>query len=148
MKKILVGLFVLATFVIYSFNQRQTTTPASNTKSSHTASSTATNNTTPATSSVTTSYKDGSYTGSVEDAFYGMIQVKATINGGKLTDVEFLQYPNDRQNSIDINEQAMPVLKQEAIKAQAAQVDTISGATDTSQAFMESLSIALKAAQS
>ena len=92
------------------------------------------------------SYKDGSYTGDVADAFYGNIQVQVTVSGGKITDVQFLQYPNDRQNSIYINQQAMPILRQEALQAQSAHVDGVSGATDTSQAFVESLSSALSKA--
>lgn len=88
-------------------------------------------------------YADGSYTGSVADAYYGLVQVRATISGGKLTDVQFLQYPNDRSTSREINSQAMPLLKQEAIAAQSARVDGVSGATDTSAAFVESLGVAL-----
>jgi len=91
-------------------------------------------------------YKDGTYTGSVADAFYGNIQVQAVISGGRITDVIFLQYPNDRQTSIEINSQAMPLLKQEAIQAQSAQVDGVSGATASSGAFIESLDSALKLA--
>lgn len=92
-------------------------------------------------------YKDGTYTGSVADAFYGNIQVEAIIKNGKIVDVQFLQYPNDRENSIAINTQAMPYLKQEAIQAQGANVNIISGATDTSQAFIQSLTDALNQAQ-
>jgi len=58
-----------------------------------------------------------------------------------------LLYPNDRRESVDINSQAMPYLKQEAIQAQTAQVDGVSGATDTSQAFIQSLGSALKQAR-
>ena len=65
-------------------------------------------------------YKNGTYTGSTEDAYYGNIQVQAVISGGKITDVIFLQYPNDNGTSISINSQAMPLLKQEAIAAQSA----------------------------
>jgi uncharacterized protein with FMN-binding domain len=92
-------------------------------------------------------YRDGSYIGSVADAYYGNVQVKAIISGGKLTDVQVLQYPNDRDTSIQINHQALPYLKQEAIKAQSANVNTISGASDTSGAFRESLGVALAAAK-
>jgi uncharacterized protein with FMN-binding domain len=92
-------------------------------------------------------YADGTYTGSAADAYYGTIQVRAVVLGGKIADVQFLQYPNDRRTSIDINSQAMPLLKNEAIKAQSAQVDIVSGATDSSQAFRESLSSALSQAQ-
>lgn len=92
-------------------------------------------------------YKDGSYTGSVADAFYGNIQVRVTISSGKISDVQFLQYPNDRRTSIEINTQAMPMLKSEAIAAQSANVNIISGATDSSQAFRESLASALSQAK-
>lgn len=88
-------------------------------------------------------YKNGTYTGGVADAFYGNVQVQATISGGKLTDVQFLQYPNDRSTSIAINTQAMPYLKQEALQAQSANVQGISGASDTSAAFQQSLASAL-----
>lgn len=88
-------------------------------------------------------YIDGSYPGNAADAVYGYIQVKAVVTGGKLTDVIFLQHPNDRRTSIEINTEAMPYLKQEALAAQSAKVDIISGATDSSQAFIESLGSAL-----
>jgi len=91
-------------------------------------------------------YKDGNYTGSVADAFYGNIQVRATVSGGKLTAVTFLQYPNDRSESVQINRQAMPLLQQEAIQAQSAEVSGVSGASDTSDAFIQSLSSALRQA--
>lgn len=92
-------------------------------------------------------YKDGQYTGSVADAFYGNIQVKAIISGGAITDVQFLQYPSDRSTSVEINSQAMPLLKQEAIQAQSAQVSGVSGATASSGAFIESLTNALQQAK-
>ncbi len=92
-------------------------------------------------------YKDGTYTGSVANAFYGNVQVQATIQGGSVTSVQFLQYPNDRPNSVAINSQAMPILQQEAIQAQSNNVSIVSGATDTSQAFIASLGSALSQAQ-
>ena len=88
-------------------------------------------------------YRDGSYTGSVADAYYGYIQVQAIIKGGKLADVIFLQYPDDRGTSIEINRQAMPFLRQEAIAAQGIEIDGVTGATDSAVAFQESLSSAL-----
>jgi uncharacterized protein with FMN-binding domain len=88
-------------------------------------------------------YKDGSYTGKTTDAFYGDFQVKAIVSGGKITDIEFLKFPNDRDTSIEINTQSMPILKQEAIASQNANVDIITGATQSSIAFRESLQSAL-----
>ncbi len=93
-------------------------------------------------------YKNGEYTGNVADAFYGNIQVKAIISNGQITDIQFLQYPSDRRTSIEINTQAMPYLKQEAIQTQSEQVDIVSGATDSSRAFIESLGSALAKAKS
>jgi len=100
---------------------------------------------TPAPSSA--QYKDGSFTGVVADAYYGYVQVKAIISGGSLTDVQILQFPNDRSTSRFINGQALPMLTQEAITAQTANVDTVSGASDTSAAFRQSLGAALAQAK-
>ena len=101
----------------------------------------------PAPQKATGQYADGSYTGSPADAYYGTVQVKAVIQGGHIADVQFLQYPSDRANSRYINGQAMPLLTQEAIQAQTAQVDGVSGATFTSQAFQQSLASALALAK-
>jgi uncharacterized protein with FMN-binding domain len=114
--------------------------------------------TTPTTSSTTTSstagsastsagqYKDGTYTGSVADAYYGNVQVQAVITNGAIADVQFLQYPSDNGNSANISQRSMPLLKAEAISTQSATVDIISGATQTSQAFQQSLTAALNQA--
>ena len=92
-------------------------------------------------------YVDGTYTGSVANAYYGNVQVQATVSGGKIASVQFLQYPNDRSTSRYINSQATPILASEAIQAQSAQVNTVSGASDTSAAFQESLAAALSQAK-
>jgi uncharacterized protein with FMN-binding domain len=91
-------------------------------------------------------YRDGQYTGPQVDAYYGWVQVQAVIQNGQIADVKFLQYPSHRRTSVEINNQAMPWLTQEAIQAQSANVDIISGATLTSQAFAESLQAALQGA--
>ena len=154
-KKVAVATFVVLTFIIYSIHQRsegsqattavidnskkvtQTTTPVTSGSASTSSSQ----------STTSAQYKDGTYTGTSADAIYGFIQVQATISNGKLTNVQFLDYPQDRQNSVVINEYAMPRLKSQAIQAQSAQVDGVSGATDTSQAFVQSLSDALNQAR-
>ncbi|USN96977.1 MAG: FMN-binding protein [Candidatus Nomurabacteria bacterium] len=159
--KVAIGAFVAFTFVIYSTHQRSEGTQAISQLSANTTSQAivnkASSTTTPSSSSTpvasssvsktTSKYKDGSFTGKSSDAFYGFIQVKATISGGKLTNVDFLDYPQDRSNSIYINQYAMPILKSQAIQVQSAQVDGVSGATDTSQAFIESLGDALAQAR-
>jgi len=92
-------------------------------------------------------YRDGEYTGPSVDANWGLVQVKAIIQHGRLTDVQFLQYPNDRRTSQRINSIVMPYLQTEAIQAQSANVDLITGATLTSEAFAESLQAALSSAR-
>ena len=91
-------------------------------------------------------YKDGTYDGPTVDVIYGLVQVEAHVQHGQIASVQFLQYPNDRRTSVRINTIAIPYLQQEAIQAQNANVNIISGATLTSEGFMMSLSNALNAA--
>ncbi len=65
------------------------------------------------------------------------------IQNGSITWVQFLQHPHDRNRSIEINNYADPILCQEAIEAQRANVDIVTGATDAGEAFIQSLSDAL-----
>ena len=76
------------------------------------------------------------------------VQVQATVQGGKITDVQFLKYPTDRRTSQWINSQATPWLRTEALQAQSSRVNIISGATLTSEGFIMSLQSALSQAVS
>lgn len=157
MKKFLLSGAVLVVFAIYAIRVRggegdgaraivalpSPTAPPTGSSNPPSTISTTAPTTAPA---QTGKYKDGTYTGSVADAFYGNMQVQIVISGGRITDVIFLQYPNDRNTSIYINSQAIPLLKQEAIQAQSAQVAGVSGATASSGAFIQSLGDALKQA--
>ena len=88
-------------------------------------------------------YRDGAYAGTSVDAYYGIVQVRANIQNGRLASVEVLQYPADRRTSRRINDEALPMLESEVISAQSARVDIISGATLTSRAYLRSLNSAL-----
>lgn len=99
-----------------------------------------------ATNNSTGRYKDGTYKGQSADAYYGNVQVQAIIAGGKLTNINFLSYPNDNGRSQSINNYALPQLKSEAIRSQSAKVNAISGASFSSQAFVTSLQSALSQA--
>lgn len=146
MKKFTLAVGVFAVFVLYSLAIRQKSPVLS--KPPMLAQTT---NTSPSSQSSSSSpsavgsaqLKDGTYTGSVADAYYGNVEVAAVISSGKLSDVKVLQYPNNHSTSVDINQQALPYLKQEAVQSQSSNVQIISGATFTSQAFMQSLSSAL-----
>ena len=72
---------------------------------------------------------------------------EAIIQNGQLADIQVLEYPNHRQTSVRINNYALPYLRTEAIQAQSAYVDVVSGATLTSEAFAESLQSALSSAK-
>lgn len=152
MKKIILSAFIILAFVLYSiFYQKGTTATALPVNTSTTTPTSTTQNTSSTASTSNTSssqtYKDGTYTGTRANAYYGYIQVKATISNGRITDIQFLEYPNGHHESVQINKRAMPLLKQEAITAQSADVDGVSRATDTSLAFIESLSQALAEAK-
>lgn len=157
MKKFTVAVLIIGAFILYSLLYGHANVVAvlpnnsTNSSSSGRGSSTSVVPATPGTTNTPGTpgslYKDGSYTGSVADAQWGYIQVKAIISNGKITDVQFLQYPNERDRSIMINSYADPQLTSEAIAAQSANVDAITGATDTSQAFIQSLSDALSQAK-
>ena len=103
-------------------------------------------NTAPVAGGGARSYADGTYTGPATNAYYGTMQIQAIVHGGKLANIRVLQYPNDRNTSIAINSQALPMLRNEVIAAQSANVDIISGATLSSDAFIRSLGGALNKA--
>ena len=92
-------------------------------------------------------YKDGTYTGDAVNAYYGMVQVQAVVRGGKISNVRLLQYPNDREVSIAVSNYSLPLLIQEALQIQNANVHGVSGATQTSEGFQASLSSALSKAR-
>ena len=88
-------------------------------------------------------YKDGQYTGQDFQNQFGDTQVKVTISGGRITDVQALQLPYDRQRSAEISQYAAPQLHDEVLQAQSAQIDTLSGATYTSDSYARSVQSAL-----
>jgi uncharacterized protein with FMN-binding domain len=74
---------------------------------------------------------------------YGSVQVRVILTNGKITDVQPLQMPSDRQYSQEISQQAAPLLHDEVLQAQSAQINLLSGATYTSDAYQQSLQGAL-----
>jgi uncharacterized protein with FMN-binding domain len=74
---------------------------------------------------------------------FGDVQVEVTLSGSRIVDVQALQLPFDRQRSADISNRAEPLLRREALQAQSAKINTISGATFTSQGYRQSLQSAL-----
>ena len=86
-------------------------------------------------------------TGSLVTTRYGPVQVQATVQGTRLVDVNAVVLPTDRARSAQISNQAAPLLRQEALAAQSANIHSVSGATYTSQAYARSLQAAIDAAR-
>lgn len=88
----------------------------------------------------------GTATGAVAQTRWGPVQVRISVSGGKITDVTAVQVPDGNRRDREINDYAVPVLRQEALAAQSARIDTVSGATVTSDGYRESLQSAIDAA--
>jgi uncharacterized protein with FMN-binding domain len=103
----------------------------------------------PTTSTAPTTSTPGAaktYTGSVASTRWGNVQVTITVADGKITDVAVPVYPTENGRDQEINAYALPVLRQETLAAQSANIDTVSGATVTSDGYLQSLQAALDAA--
>ena len=85
-------------------------------------------------------------TGPVVSTRWGAVQVEITVENGQLADVAALQLPDGDRRSASISSQVEPTLRSQALSAQSAAIDGVSGATYTSDAYARSLQAALDAA--
>ncbi|CAM5634457.1 FMN-binding protein [Streptomyces griseorubiginosus] len=85
-------------------------------------------------------------TGDTIQTRWGPVQVRVTIKDGRLTEVTAVSYPSDNPRDQEINSYALPRLRTEALTAQSADIDTVSGATYTSEGYRQSLQSALDSA--
>jgi uncharacterized protein with FMN-binding domain len=95
------------------------------------------------TSSTPGSSATKTFLGQAVQTQYGVVQVKLTASGTKITNVSFAQLTAYDGRSQEINSQAAPILLQETLTAQSAQIDTVSGASYTSDGYVQSLQSAL-----
>jgi uncharacterized protein with FMN-binding domain len=86
------------------------------------------------------------YTGDEVQTEWGIVQVQITVENGKVTAAETTKVPDGNHRDQEINAYAVPVLNQEVLDAQSAGIDTVSGATVTSDGYIQSLQSALDAA--
>jgi len=86
---------------------------------------------------------DGTFTGDAADTRYGPVQVRITVSGGRITAADAIDYPQESGRDVRINSEAVPELNQETLQAQSAQIDTVSGATYTSEGYQQSLQSAI-----
>jgi uncharacterized protein with FMN-binding domain len=82
-------------------------------------------------------------TGDSTDTRWGPVQVRITVDGSTITDVTVVDYPHENGRDQQINARALPVLVQETLDAQSANIDMVSGATVTSEGYLGSLQSAL-----
>ena len=84
--------------------------------------------------------------GSVVGTRFGSVQVEVTLDGAKIVDITTLQLPSGDRRTNQISSYAAPILRTEALQAQSSNIDGISGATYTSDAYTQSLQAALDSA--
>jgi len=159
MKKTLIILLVVALLGILAAtlkpSPQSTTATTTSTVSPATTATTASPTTTTATPAATTAtststtsqYKDGSYTGTTSSNRYDDIQVAIVISGGKITAITTPTLRGESGHSTQINSYAVPQLKTQAIAAQSASIDGVSGASYTTEAYVSSLQSALDQAK-
>ena len=85
----------------------------------------------------------GTFTGDAIDTPYGTVQIALVVQGGKIVDVNELQMPSDRRLSQQISAQAGPMLRNQVLRAQSANINGVSGASYTSYGYWQSLQSAL-----
>lgn len=86
------------------------------------------------------------YDGSVAQTRWGPVQVRIHVSNRKIIKINVLQIPDGNRHDREINQYAIPILHDETLQAQSAQIDTVSGATVTSDGYRESLQAAMDAA--
>lgn len=94
----------------------------------------------------TNSSASGTFTGTAVQTRFGAVQVQITVSNGKITEVTPLQLTDTDGKSIQISNRVAPLLRSKVLAAQSANVQTVSGATITSRAYLSSLQAAIDAA--
>ena len=108
-----------------------------------TSSTTKSNGGSTGNSNSNTTTSSSTVTGDVAQTRWGPVQVELTVQAGSVTEVRVLQYPTGNSTDEQINSYALPVLIQETLDSQSANIDMVSGATVTSVGYQQSLQSAL-----
>lgn len=150
MRKIVIGIAstVSALVLLFSYHTSTNSEAAKDTTTDTSGGTGTSGSTTPNSGSASsgTTSADGTYTGDPVATRYGDVQVQITVSGGKITAAEAIQYPNSDRHDQQINAYAIPILNSEAVDAQSASIDAVSGATVTSDGYISSLQSAIDAA--
>lgn len=156
MKKIVLAVMTTISGLVMLFSYHTSTqsvaatTPeeadTGNTQSDAGTTTTAPSATASASSSASSSSGDGTYTGDAVETRWGTVQVEITVENGRITSSDAVQFPSESRKDQQINAYAVPALNAEVVQAQSASIDAISGATVTSDGYIESLQSAIDAA--
>ena len=151
-----VGLVLLLSFKTHTQSAAPVTSPAAalgsptpgsaagnGTAASASAAPAASGSAAPASSTAAKSGASKTVTGAAWPTIYGPVQVRITVTGGKVTAVAATEYPEETPRDYQINSFAIPELNSEALAADSAKIDTVSGATYTSGGYVGSLQSAL-----
>jgi uncharacterized protein with FMN-binding domain len=133
MRRITLWVFCTVAALVLLFSYRTSTDAASATA--------ATRGTAAATDSA-----EKTYVGELAQVKWGPVQVAVVMSGGRITEVQVLQHPTGNKKDEQVNGMALPRLREETLAAQSADIDTVSGATFTSDGYRRSLQSALDAA--
>lgn len=138
MKRIALWLFSTLTVLVLLFGYHTSLSPTASTNAATVASA-------PAASAENTAVTSGgsTFTGAAVDTRFGPVQGQITVADGKITNVQVLQYPYQDRRDQEINSRALPVLIDETMSAQSADIDMVSGATFTSNGYIGSLQSAI-----
>ena len=138
---------VAATATATEDSQSAATTPnaaeSQGSSSSSSSGSTASEPSSSAQATESTAGVSGTFTGDAVQTRYGAVQVEITVQDGVITSSAAIQYPNRDRHDQQINSYAIPVLNAEAVDAQSAHIDAVSGATYTSVGYVRSLQSAI-----
>jgi uncharacterized protein with FMN-binding domain len=93
--------------------------------------------------STSSSGTSGTYTGQSVDTRWGPVQVRITVQNGKITAAQAVVYPQENPRDVQINAYAVPQLDAEVVQQQSAGIDAVSGATVTSDGYIQSLQSAI-----
>ena len=151
MRRIVIWLASTITVVVLLFGYRTSTNATSVSAESSVvipsttaaAPTSAPSSSTPSSSPEGSSSATAAYKGSVVQTRWGPVQVQIAVSAGKITAVDVLQYPQSNGKDQQINAYALPILVQDTLSAQSANIDMVSGATVTSGGYVQSLQAAL-----
>lgn len=120
-----------------------TPTPSDTSASSSSSGSTSSGSGSGSSSSSSSGSATTTITGAAVDTRYGAVQVEVTFSGSTITAVNTIQSPDRDGRDVEINDRALPVLEQEVLASQSANINTVSGATYTSEGYIQSLQSAI-----